>query len=356
MWLVIAAAGLAVSASGWFGERPGPEVWPIPPPVGWVENRALVELGEALFAARELSADGSIACADCHQPELAFTDGHSRALGIGGAQHRRSAPSLTYVAWAATLGWADPRPRELEDQALEPLLDPREMGLLGREEVALERLSAPKWQPQLEAAFGDATPTLDRVVTAIAAFERTLGPFSSRFDTWMRGELELTTQERHGMALFFSERLGCASCHGGVLFAGPVRHQGEPGAGIREAGVRPLWRRTGVVGEDRGLEEHTGDPDDRHRFKVPTLRNIARTAPYFHDGRARDLNQVLDFYATGPDRDPALRPFRLEPAEREALLLFLAALSDAEEERDDSARPSSTQAASIPGSAPSLRR
>lgn len=340
MWPVVAAVGLAVSASGWFGERPGPEVWPIPPPVGWVENRALVELGEALFAARELSADGSIACADCHRPELAFTDGHSRALGIGGAEHRRSAPSLTYVAWAATLGWADPRPRELEEQALEPLLDPREMGLLGRERQALERLAASTWRARFEAAFGDPEPTLDRVVSAIAAFERTLGTFSSRFDAWMRDELELTPKEREGMALFFSERLGCASCHGGALFAGPVRHQGDPGAGIgepgagkRESGVRLLWRRTGVVGEDRGLEEHTGDPDDRHRFKVPTLRNIARTAPYFHDGRARDLEQVLDFYATGPDRDPALRPFQLEPAEREALLLFLAALSDAEGER-----------------------
>lgn len=320
MWGWITFAAVAFGCSGWLEPRPGPDDWPIPPPVGWVENRALVDLGEALFSARELSADGSVACAGCHRPDLAFTDGHPRALGIGGAEHRRSAPSLSYVAWAASLGWADPRPRELEEQVFEPLLDAREMGLLGHEERALERLAAPIWRERFEAAFGDPAPSFERVATAIAAFERTLGTFSSRFDGWIRGEIELTTQEREGMALFFSPRLGCAACHGGVLFAGPVRHRDDPSP-------PPLWRHTGVVGEDRGLEERTGDPADRYRFKVPTLRNVTRTAPYFHDGRARDLDAVLEFYAKG-SADLGLREFRLEPGEREAVLAFLAALSD----------------------------
>jgi cytochrome c peroxidase len=285
---------------------------------------AQVELGRRLFYDRRLSVNGEMSCASCHRQELAFTDGRPRAVGATGEVHPRSTMSLANVADEETLGWDDPNLTRLEDQALVPLLneDPVEMGLAGHEPEVLERLRA---EPEYAELLADSDG-LDAVVNALAAFERTLISDDSPFDRWLRRDEPLPAAARRGMRLFFSPRLGCAGCHRGSSFAG---RKGE-------------FHNTGLYNEDgegayppgsEGLMRHTGHPDDMGRFRAPTLRNIAVTAPYMHDGSVGTLDQAIGLYARGgrtasPLKDEQLKGFELTTADAADLLAFLEALTD----------------------------
>jgi cytochrome c peroxidase len=328
--MVLAGARLVAAAS----EAPAyawrlPAGFPVPRvPADNPMSEAKVALGRRLFYDRRLSLNGAQACGDCHRQERAFTDGAPHATGSTGAAHRRNVPTLANVAYAPALTWADPRHDRLEEQARVPLFgtEPVEMGFGGREPDLVRRLEeVPLYRVGFATAFpGEPAPiTPGNLTRAIASFERTLVSGGSPYDRLVYGDVEdaLSPQAREGMRLFFSERTRCGACHGGLAFTGLLDYA------ELERPPRPRFLDDGLSpnGLDPGLEESTGRRRDRGRFKVPTLRNVALTAPYMHDGRLPTLAAVLDHYAqAGPDRPPIL----LSDAERAALLAFLDSLTD----------------------------
>ena len=338
-------------------ERRGEFVWQLPQgfpiPVVPADNPMTwdkIELGRQLFHDSRLSGDGSVSCASCHQPALAFTDGRARAKGIQGNIHPRSAMSLTNVAYNATLAWDDPALTRLEDQIRIPLYNtqPPEMGVTGREEEILTRFRKDRLLAKLfHRAFPqDTAPvTLRNVIYAIASFERTLISGNSPYDRWAYGADPdaLDKDQRAGARLFFSKRLGCFRCHAGFNLSGSVKYAGSESTEAR-------FHNTALYNEDgagaypepnTGLHRHTQRRGDMGKFRAPTLRNIALTAPYMHDGSISTLEEVLDHYAAGgrssvhpqssnidSNTDPILTGFELTPEEKKQLIAFLHALTD----------------------------
>jgi cytochrome c peroxidase len=275
-----------------------------------------VALGRRLFYDVRLSGNGTQACASCHRQQHAFTDGRARAVGSTGETHPRSAMSLVNAAYGASFTWLDGGHASLEDQMLVPLfgVKPLEMGLKGREEEAVARLKADPLYPKLFAAAfaGDPEPvSLPNARKAIAAFERTIISGDAPYDrlVWRDDRGALSEPARRGMALFFSDRLSCSKCHAGFTFSGPAAWQGGPKP-------EPTFHDNGLGG----------------RFRAPTLRNIAVTAPYMHDGRFATLEDVIDHYAKGgtasPGRSPLVRGFTITEAEKRDLVEFLKSLTD----------------------------
>lgn len=275
-----------------------------------------VSLGRRLFYDKGLSGNGTQACASCHEQGRAFTDGKARAVGSTGSPHPRSAMSLANAAYNASFTWIDAKRASLEDQAHGPLfnVDPVELGLAGLESETAERLAAdPEYAAAFAAAFPeDAEPvTLDSVRKSIASFERTLLSGDSPYDrlVWRDDRNSISESARRGMVLFFSDRLGCAKCHAGFTFSGPVAYDSSPP-------VEATFHDTGFNG----------------RFRAPTLRNVAVTAPYMHDGRFATLEQVIDHYASpgppAPGRSPLLHGFAITEGERQDLVEFLKSLTD----------------------------
>jgi cytochrome c peroxidase len=278
-------------------------------------SAAKVALGAKLFADPRLSITGKHSCQSCHSPERSFTDGLAHSRGALGDTLALNAPTLLNAAYNPSLGWRDAKVRTLEQQMLGPLFNkhPRELGLAGREALVERDLLA---DSEMVRAFGAAFPGLDQpvsmdnVIRAIAAYERTLFAGGSAFDRYVFGgdHAALSERQKAGMQLFFSARAGCAACHGGVNFAGAWVDRDH-----REA--EPVFVDTG-----------TGEA-----VRVPTLRNLPSTAPYMHDGRFADLDQVLDHYerlAVDPAADPRLKRAPLTTAERMSLREFLMSLAD----------------------------
>jgi cytochrome c peroxidase len=327
-----------------------PKGFPVPvvPPDNPMSEEK-VALGRRLFYEKALSASGTHACATCHRQRSAFTDGRARAVGINGDLHPHSAMALVNVAYNPAYMWAEPAVRTLESQVVRPLYNeqPVEMGLKGRESAVMAALGAQKtYTDGFARAFPQDPRSLriENVFKAIAAFERTLISARSGFDRYVFEDDRTAMSEtaRRGMALFYSERIGCARCHFGINFSGPIAHADSPS-------VMPLYANTALFNVDgrggspadqQGLANVTHRSRDQGRFRVPTLRNIAVTAPYMHDGSLATLDEVLDHYAAGGrqaplgpatrnrHRDERLRPFTLTFDERKALLAFLDSLTD----------------------------
>ena len=275
-----------------------------------------VELGRRLFSDTRLSVSGQYSCASCHDQARAFTDGLAHALGATGASHPRGAMSLTNVAYNVSFGWYDPALRSLENQAAVPMFNehPIELGVKGHEAEVLARFATAADAAQFAAAFpGPSSPvSFEQIEKAIATFERTLISGNSPFDRFLYRDdrAALSDSARRGMDLFFSKRTKCSECHSGFNLSGPVQIDGaEPDAAVfHETGVGP--------------------------FRAPTLRNIAVTAPYMHDGRLATLEAVVAHYARGGDPGPKksdrLRGFRISAAETSDLVEFLKSLTDAD--------------------------
>ena len=304
-------------------------------------TEAKVRLGRQLFYNTRLSGNGTYACASCHQQKLAFTDGRPRALGSTGQAHARSAMSLANVAFNASYGWADPKTRTLEAQMAVPMFNeqPIEMGIKGNEKAILARLTSDPAAARLfEGAFPGQPVTLDTMVKAIASFERTIISVSSPLDRYLYRDdrTALSREAKRGMALFFSDRLACAQCHAGFNLSGPTVHDGSTDAAptFHNTGLFNLDGRGAYPATDRGVFDTTHVPSDMGRFRAPTLRNIAVTAPYMHDGSMATLAEVIDHYASGgvlsPVKSVRLRGFAITDAERNDLIAFLNSLTDQE--------------------------
>jgi cytochrome c peroxidase len=305
---------------------------------------AKVELGRRLFFDTRLSSTGQYSCASCHRPELAFTDGKSHAQGATGDSVRRSAMSLTNIAYNPSFTWANSSIRSLESQMRQPLFNehPLEMGVERGGVLAARAISRDTtYLEQFDAAFpadraSKSSVSMNRIIKAIAAFERTLISGRSPFDRYLFDDdrSALSDPARRGMTLFFSARVGCAQCHSGINFSGPIVYQGHEHAGALYAntGLYDIDGRGSYPSTDRGLLEITRQAADRDKFRVPTLRNVAVTAPYMHDGSLATLQDVMDHYIHGGHwsirQDPRVRPFVLTEAERVDIIAFLSSLTD----------------------------
>jgi cytochrome c peroxidase len=341
----------AVSAAHAADTSPSPAYeWRLPPgfprpavPADNPMSSAKVELGRRLFHETLLSTTGRYACASCHRPELAFTDARPRALGATGESVKHSAMSLANVAYNPAFTWSDARVHSLESQMRQPLFNrhPVEMGLTGGGRAAVKALSADAvYRNRFAAAFpDDAAPiSMTNIIKAIAAFERTLISGRSPFDRYVYDDDQtaLSESEKRGMALFFSPRAGCAQCHSGINFSGPLTYEGHEtqGALFANTGLYDEDGRGSYPANDQGLIEVTHRAADMGRFRVPTLRNVALTAPYMHDGSVASLEQAIDHYARGghksPRRDSRIRPLFLSQTERADLAAFLRSLTDRE--------------------------
>ena len=321
---LVAACAAPPATSDYAWDLP-PRFAPPPVPADNPMSEAKVELGRRLFYDVRLSANRTQACASCHQQARAFTDGRATALGSTGEPGRRNAQPLANVGYLASLTWANPTLRRLEDQARVPMFGtaPVELGLGGDGADVVARLGD---EPVYQALFPDAFPddpqpiSIANVTRAIAAFERTIVSGRSRVDTG-----QLTDAERRGQALFASPRLGCNQCHGGFDLTVAT------GDGLR-------FFNTGLTADDPdpGIAAITGDPAQAGRFRPPSLRNVAVTAPYMHDGSVATLKEVIDLYAAGgrgagianPRKSPLITGFTITADERADVVAFLGALTD----------------------------
>jgi cytochrome c peroxidase len=327
--------------------RETPYEWHLPPgfpkpsiPEDNALTVAKAELGRRLFYDTRLSANGTQSCASCHQQARAFSDNAVTAIGSTGQKHHRNSMALVNVAYTATFTWAHSGINTIEQHVLLPLFGdkPVEMGAAGHEQAILARISGDAgYQEQFARAFPRQREpvTFDNVAKALASFVRTLISFDSPFDRYAYyGEDGALTQSQvRGMNLFMSERLECAHCHAGFNFSQFVTHESATVV-ERAFHVTALhtYSETYVSGADYGLFAVTGQAADRDRFKAPTLRNIARSAPYMHDGSLATLGDVIDFYASGgrphPAKSPFVKGFTLTAQERQDLLDFLDSLTD----------------------------
>lgn len=314
---------------------------------------AKVELGRHLFYDRRMSVNQTTACATCHLPERAFTDGRITAIGATGEVHPRNAMSLTNVVYNATQNWANPILTTLHAQGLIPMFGefPLELGWSDHETEILARFRAdPRYQALFAAAYpGEADPfNADRVVKAIAAFESILISGNSPYDqaTFQGNRNAMSASARRGQELFFSERVECFHCHGGFNFSQSVSHAGITIA-QRDFFNNGLYN-IGGTGDyplnNRGLWEFTQKPSDMGRFRPPTLRNIELTAPYMHDGSIATLEEVIDHYVRGgrlisegpfagdgaknPYKSELILRFSLTAQEKQDLMAFLHSLTD----------------------------
>ncbi len=316
------------------------------PALGHTLDEKALALGRELFFDRRLSVNGTVSCGMCHIPEQGFTQ-HELAtpVGVEGRSVRRNAPALYNVVYLPEL-FLDGRETSLEQQIWAPLLAVNEMANPDREAVLTRLAGIPGYADAFAAIYADGL-TADNLGHALASYQRALVSGNSRFDRWFYGaEADaLSDLEQAGFRVFREQ--GCAACHTVGRDAALFTDHGyyNTGVGYRAANpertqnlqiapgvVIPLAEPVQVDREpDDGLAERTGNARDRWRFRVPSLRNVALTAPYMHDGSLPTLAAVVDYYERGGSADPQLDawilPLEMRADEKRALLAFLAALN-----------------------------
>ena len=280
-------------------------------------TREKVELGKLLFFDKRLSANNTIACSICHKPTLAFTDGQPVSTGIHRQQGGRGAPTAINRAFSSAQFW-DGRAATLEEQSVGPFTNPVEHGFANYDELVAKVNSIAGYQPLFEQAFGPSAMTVELIGKAIASFQRTLLSGNSAYDQFGVGgnEMALSANAQNGFRVFVGKGQ-CLRCHFGFNFTDERFHN---------LGVD--WDKEHI---DVGRFGVTKKPRDLGAFKTPTLREVARTAPYMHDGRFATLRQVVEFYNQGgipnPHLDPVIKPLNLTDPEKEDLVKFLHALN-----------------------------
>ena len=357
----IAALTILFAAASAGGQQSSRYSWDLPEgvasprvPAGSEMTRERVELGSHLFSDERLSGNGTQACATCHLQELAFTDGRAQGLGSTEELHPRSPMSLINAAYRDALTWANPSLTTFEDQVLAPMLGttPIELGLAGQEaRVYAELGNDPVYQRLFRSAFPDVGSSVNtsNVAMALSAFLRSIISFRSPFDRYrFDGDRSaLSPSAVGGMELFFSTKARCGGCHMahnvtvelGLNLDGGSKTAASPpdDPAVFQFHNTGLYNLPGPIvypADNTGLYEHTGDPADIGKFRIPTLRNIAVTAPYMHDGSIATLEEVLDHYVAGgrapnPRMSESIQPLTLTEDEQQDLIAFLESLTDA---------------------------
>jgi cytochrome c peroxidase len=288
-----------------------PLVWPASNPY----SAEKAELGRYLYFDRRLSADGSVSCASCHDPQHGFTDGAALSSGIRGQKGMRSAPTIVNRAYSLAQFW-DGRAATLEEQAAIPMASPIEMGNTHQAIVATLG-DIPGYRALFGRAFGSEAVDIGRVTMAIACFERTVVSGNSPYDRYKGGDSNaMTAGQVRGMSVFF-DKASCDRCHLGSNFTSNA--YANEGIG------------TDKPDPDVGRFAVTHEPRDWGAFKIPTLREVEHTAPYMHDGSLQTLEEVVEFYDRGgiPNQhlDANIRPLHLSDQQKQDLVAFLRSLS-----------------------------
>lgn len=353
------------TSGGETGTEPGEDQdgypWELPPgfprpkvPDNNPMSAEKVELGRHLFYDTRLSFNQSQSCESCHLQSLAFTDGKTTSIGSTGEATPRNSMSLANVGYATTLTWANPLHSRLDRQTLIPLFgdNPVELGLPSAR-IIEERLAQ---VPYYQQAFAQAFPQEDKplsvknITHSLASFQRTLISGRSPFDLWMHkvDPTQMSAEAIEGFKLFHSEKFECFHCHVGFNFTDHVTYDKKP-FDDRPYHNNGLYNIDGLGGfpePNTGVHDVTQKPEDMGMFKAPTLRNIALTAPYMHDGSIDTLQEVLQHYARGgrliesgpyagdgsksPLKSEFIVGFDMTPSEQAALIAFLHSLTDTE--------------------------
>ena len=317
-----------------------------------------VAIGHRLFYDKRLSGNGTQSCSSCHLPELGFTDGKTVPVGSTGETLPRNSPSIINSAYHRTLTWANPALTSLESQMAVPLFgtNPVEMGINDRnKKKVLNRIRADRWyKKHFPRVFrwGRKPITWTNIIRSISAFQRSLVSASSKYDRFLKGKAKLEADERRGLGLFMGEKGECSHCHGSFIFEDQATYVGAPAE-------RPKFHNTGLYNlrgtgayptGNRGVFELTGKKKDMGAFRAPSLRNVARTAPYMHDGSVKTLMDVVEIYAAGgrvitegpfagdgrknPHKDPLISGIQLSEQDRKDIVAFLRTLTEKDFSKD----------------------
>ncbi len=279
-----------------------------------------IALGKRLFFDTKLSSDNTISCSSCHDPAKGFADARRVSVGVGGKEGKRNAPTVLNAAYSRLQFW-DGRAANLEQQAAGPIANSLEMNQT--HEMCVSKLSAdPGYVADFERAFGRGKITMAKVQDAIASYEKTLLSGNSAFDRYQYGgdKTALSAEAIQGFRLFGRH---CVTCHlitpEGALFSDGLFH--NIGIGVSAEGELT----------DLGRYEQSKEADDKGAFKTPSLRNVAKTAPYMHNGSLKNLREVLDYYVGGGNSnehmDQRIKPLELSGKDKEALIAFLESLT-----------------------------
>jgi len=326
-------------------------------------TQAKVNLGRIIFYDKNLSANQTQSCESCHRQAFAFGENIAHSIGSTGESHRRNAPALVNIAYNKTLTWAHDGLTSLERQILLPMFgeSPIELGITGNEEEVLSRFKTDDYLALFEQAFPEQEVSYDLIVKSLASFVRSLISLKSPFDqyAYANDDNAISQSALRGMKLFFSERLECHHCHGGFNFTQSTSHEKQlidrrpfHNTGLynvkfdnknRES-ISSDVKGTGYPNDDIGLAEISLQPKDNGRFRAPTLRNIAVSSPYMHDGSMANLSEVLDFYAAGgrnitmgknqgdgrlnPLKSAFIKGFEMTEQDKLDLIAFLETLTD----------------------------
>jgi cytochrome c peroxidase len=280
----LALAGSVSVASAW-------EALPtkVEAPADNPTTEAKVDLGQMLYHDPRLSSTGTVSCASCHNTMLGGEDNRPNSMGVNGQTGGRSAPTVWNAAFNKVQFW-DGRAASLEEQAAGPVTNPIEMGMKSWDDVVARLKSIEGYQQPFEQAFGKDAISKDNATKAIAAYERTLITPNSPFDRYVAGDKSaLSEQQIRGMEKV--AELGCTHCHSGPAFNGPGTFQKFP---VIADGY---WEAQYHFSKDKGLAEVSKNQADEHLWKVPTLRNVALTAPYFHNGSVKTLDKAVTLMA-----------------------------------------------------------
>jgi len=282
----VLATGVA-QAGNW---QPLPEK--APAPADNPTTAAKVELGKMLYFDPRFSRTGTVSCNSCHNLMEGGDDSRPVSMGVHGKTGGRNAPTVWNAAFHSVQFW-DGRAATLEDQAKGPVVNPVEMGMPDLE-AAMQRVrQIPGYIPFFEKAFGKGdVVTVDNAARAVAAFERTLITPNSPYDRYVKGDKQaMTAQQVRGMETFAS--VGCTACHSGPAFNGPSMPLGQGFYAKFPTFTDNAYVKKYDLMKDKGRYEVTKQKADMHMFRVPTLRNITDTAPYFHNGKVRDLDEAV---------------------------------------------------------------
>jgi len=319
-----------------------------------------VALGRELFYDVNLSFNKTQSCASCHIQSHAFAEPLTVSIGSTGQQHRRNAPALVNIAYNKTLTWAHDGLTTLERQILLPMFgeQPIELGITGHDVEVLQRFDTLRYRELFVQAFYGKAPSYELIVKALSSFIRSLISLDSPFDryAYLGDDNAISTSALRGMNLFFSEKLECHHCHGGFNFTQSTSHEKQliDRRPFHNTGLYNVIDPTnaenmqaGIGGYpklDIGLAEISQKSEDNGRFRAPTLRNIAVSAPYMHDGSIESLGAVLDFYAAGGReiskginqgdgrknkyKSVFIKGFKMTEQDKKDLLAFLHTLTD----------------------------
>lgn len=304
------------------------------------ENNAsdIITLGRYLFYDNNLSFNQTKSCASCHDPSLAFTDGYRKSSTATGDNTLHNAPSLVNAVHQLRLDWANAAITNIYQQNERPLFNqhPVELGVKHHETIILRRFQNNHLYTTLfaKAYQNDSTITFIRIRESLAAFVASIESYQSAYDRYMQGDsTQLSAAAKHGLQLFLSPSLNCASCHVPPLFTlndnrRPISiHSIYVNIGLHAYNNQQLPNE-----DQQGVFLHTRQPKDMGKFKIPSLRNVAITAPYMHDGSLAGLTDVIDLYQKGgadhPIKDKRIKGFTLSENEKKDLIAFLHSLTD----------------------------